>query len=215
MFFIGVVIIMGFNCATGLIMYSYYHGCDPVKAHIVSKYDKLMPKFVQDVAGHIPGMSGIFISCVFSASLSTVSAGLHAVSGIIYSDYVRPLKLFAHTDANANFTMRVLIFLLGSVCAFGGVIVERFQSIFQIMNTVAGTTTGAKFGVFTIGMLYPWVRLNLIELGDPISGDRIYFFFLLSGQSKGCHLRHHHQCCRCFNNNYKHTICNCPREIKV
>ena len=160
MFFIGILFIMAFNCATGLIMYSYYHGCDPVKAHIVTKYDKLMPKFVQDVAGHIPGMSGIFISCVFSASLSTVSAGLHAVSGIIYSDYVRPLKLFAHTDANANFTMRVLIFLVGSVCAFGGVIVERFQSIFQIMNTVAGTTTGAKFGVFTIGMLYPWVRIT-------------------------------------------------------
>lgn len=163
LFFIGVVFIMGFNFGTGLIMYSYYHGCDPVKAHIVTKYDKLMPKFVEDVAGHIPGMSGIFISCVFSASLSAVSAGLHAMSGIIYGDYVRPLKLFAHTDANANLAMRVLIFLLGSVCAFSGVIVERFQSMFQIIHTIVGTTTGAKFGVFTIGMLYPWVNLIFLN----------------------------------------------------
>lgn len=158
MFFIGVVFIMGVNCATGIILYSYYHGCDPVKAGIVTKYDKLMPRFVRDVAAHIPGMPGIFISCVFSASLSTVSAGLHATSGIIYGDYIRPLKLFAHTDANANRSMRVLIFLLGTMCAFGGVLIERFQSIFQIMNTVAGMTTGAKFGVFTIGMLYPWAN---------------------------------------------------------
>lgn len=157
-FFFGIVFIMGLNCATGIIMYSYYHGCDPVKANIVNKYDKLMPKFVQDVAGHIPGMPGIFISCVFSASLSTVSAGLHAVAGIIYGDYVRPLKMFAHTDSSANFSMRIIIFLLGTVCAFGGVIIERFNSIFQIMTTVAGTTTGAKFGVFTIGMLYPWAN---------------------------------------------------------
>lgn len=164
-FFIGVVFIMGFNCATGIIMYSYYHGCDPVKAHIVTKYDKLVPRFVKDVAGHINGMQGIFISCVFSASLSTVSAGLHAVSGVIYGDYIRPLKLFAHTDANANLTMRILIFLLGSVCAFGGVLVERFQSIFAIMNTVAGTTTGAKLGVFTIGMLYPWANQKGVICG--------------------------------------------------
>lgn len=139
-------------------MYAYYHGCDPVKLRLVTKYDKLIPRFVQDVAGHIPGMSGIFISCVFSASLSTVSASLHATSGVIYSDFVRPLKLFAHTDVNANRSMRVLIFLLGTFCAFGAVIVERFQSIFQIMNSVAGITIGAKFGVFTLGMLYPWAN---------------------------------------------------------
>lgn len=157
-FFFGVCVIMSINIVTGIIMYSYYHGCDPVKAGIVSKPDNLVPRFVQDVAGHIPGMTGIFISCVFSASLSTVSAGLHAVSGIIYSDCVRPLKLFAHTDSNANLAMRTIIVLLGTICAFGGIFVERFSSIFQIVVTVAGVTTGSKFGVFMLGMLYPWAN---------------------------------------------------------
>lgn len=167
-FFVGVVFIMGVNCVTGIVLYSYYHGCDPIKAGIVTKYDKLMPRFVRDVAGHVPGMAGIFISCVFSASLSSVSAALHAMSGIIYSDYIRPLKLFAHTDANANFSIRICIFLLGTVCAFGGVLIERFQSIFQLMNTVSGVITGAKFGIFTIGMCYPWANQKV----------RFCFFFL-------------------------------------
>lgn len=152
------LLVIGFNCATGIIMYSFYHGCDPLKAHIVSKPDGLMPRFVQDVAGHIPGMSGIFISCVVSASLSTLSAGLHALSGVVYSDYVLPLKLFAHTDANANLSMRVLIFLFGSICAFGGIIFEQFRSIFEVTNIIYATTIGAKFGVFTIGMVYPWAN---------------------------------------------------------
>lgn len=46
-FTIGVMLIMGLNSATGIIMYSYYHGCDPVKAKMVTTYDKLMPRFVQ------------------------------------------------------------------------------------------------------------------------------------------------------------------------
>lgn len=58
LFLIGVVFIMTFSCGTGIIMYSYYYDCDPVKAKIVTKYDKMMPRFVQDVTGHIQGMSG-------------------------------------------------------------------------------------------------------------------------------------------------------------
>lgn len=66
--------------------------------------------------------------------------------------------MFAHTDYNANLSMRIIIVLLGTMFAFGGVVVAHFRSIFQIMTTVAGTTTGAKFGVFTIGMLYPFAN---------------------------------------------------------
>lgn len=58
-FFFGVALIMTFTCGTGIIMYSYYYDCDPITAKIVSRYDKLIPRFVQDVAGHISGMTGI------------------------------------------------------------------------------------------------------------------------------------------------------------
>lgn len=57
-FFVGVSIIMAFMCGTGITMYAFYHDCDPVKAKTITKYDKLMPRFVQDVTGHITGMSG-------------------------------------------------------------------------------------------------------------------------------------------------------------
>lgn len=56
--FICVGFIMSLICGIGLIMYAHYYNCDPVKAGIVSTYDKLTSRFVQDIAGHIPGMSG-------------------------------------------------------------------------------------------------------------------------------------------------------------
>lgn len=59
-FFFGVALIMTFMCGTGITMYAYYHDCDPVRAKIITKYDKLMPRFVQDVTGRITGMSGKF-----------------------------------------------------------------------------------------------------------------------------------------------------------
>lgn len=121
----------------------------------------MIPRFVQDVAGQIPGMPGVFISAVFSASLSTVSASLNSKAGIIYCDLIRPMKIIRHTDRNANLTMKLIVFLLGTHCAFSIVLVEKFQSLFQMINTVSGTCVGAVLGVFTIGMLYPWVNKHV------------------------------------------------------
>lgn len=33
-FGVGVVIIVGMNCLTGLIMFAYYYNCDPIKAKV-------------------------------------------------------------------------------------------------------------------------------------------------------------------------------------
>lgn len=169
-----------------------------------------MPRFVRDVAGHLPGMSGIFISCVFSASLSTVSAGLHAVSGIIYSDYIRPFKFFQHNDVNANRTMRITIFLLGTFCAISAVFIERFHSIFQCMQTVSGIATGAKFGVFTIGMLYPFAN-------QKVWSTNSFFFLFCAAVSYliGCSGQNYRICRSRCDDCHKYTILHCWREAEI
>lgn len=121
----------------------------------------MIPHFVQEVVGHIIGMPGIFISCVFSASLSTVSANLNSLAGIIYLDFIKPLKFYRHTERRANLIMKTIIVLFGIECAIGAFAVEKFSSIFQLMNTVAGTCSGSFFGVFTLGMLYPWANKHV------------------------------------------------------
>lgn len=174
-FFFGIVIVMLFNCANGLIMYAYYHDCDPIEARFVANHEKLIPRFVEDVAGHIPGMVGIFAASMISASLTIVSSALHSVSGILYNDFIRPSKLFG--DAKANLTMQTIVFLFGVYCIIGGVLVERYHSIFHILNTIIGMTTGAKFGVFTMGLF--WRSTNINVSIRPIQWKRMILFIIL------------------------------------
>lgn len=200
-FLMAILFTMSFICATGIIMYAFYHRCDPVQAKIIPKYTHLIPRFVEDVAGHVTGMRGIFISCVFSASLSAVSASLHAVSGIIYSDYIRPLRLFAHTNANANLSIRVLIFVLGSICAFGTVFYDDLQTIIHGMHSLAGISIGAKFGVFTIGMLYPWANQKVgICDWNPKFWIKTNQMFYVNLKMLGCTLWNYDKC-RCRGHN--------------
>lgn len=127
----------------------------------VEKADKLVPHFVQDVVGHISGMPGVFISCVFSASLSNASAVMNSMAGVIYLDYIKPLKFYHHTERRANRIMKAIIILFGIECVFGAFFVAKFSSLLQIIFTVGGTIAGAKFGLFTLGMLYPWANRHV------------------------------------------------------
>lgn len=174
----GVIVIMLFNCFVGigkmqsifekftliallyifpfLAMYALYHDCDPITLGYVQKADKMMPFFVEDIAGHLIGVPGIFISSVFSAALSTMSANLNALAGIVYLDYIKPY--IKHTERKANYIMRGFICACGVYSIVGGLVVEQFSSILQLIYSIGGVTMGAVFGVYVLGMLVPRVH---------------------------------------------------------
>lgn len=51
--------------------------------------------------------------------------------------------------------MKVTIVTIGLYCVLLGFVVEKVKSIFQVVNTIIGMSSGAVFGVFCLGMLYP------------------------------------------------------------
>ncbi|BFF91108.1 sodium-coupled monocarboxylate transporter 2 [Drosophila madeirensis] len=164
---IGFLFIMTFTCFIGIIMFAYYYGCDPIQAGLVSKPDKLMPFFIQDIMGHLIGMPGIFISCVFSASLSSLSASLNSFAGVVYFDYIKPH--IRHTDARANGIMKLVIIAMGAYCILGGYMVQNFNSIIQTIWTITGISTGAVVGVFLLGMFVPRCSAKVAVTGIVFS----------------------------------------------
>lgn len=50
-------------------MYANYKDCDPFVSGTVDKEDQLLPHFVLDIVGHIPGLPGLFIAGIVCAGL--------------------------------------------------------------------------------------------------------------------------------------------------
>lgn len=48
-----------------------------------------MPHYVIDTMGKLPGLSGLFVSGIFSASLSTVSAAVNSLAAVTLEDYIK------------------------------------------------------------------------------------------------------------------------------
>lgn len=82
---------------SGLALYYYYGKCDPVLTGRIASRDQIMPLFVVDAMGDMPGLPGIFVSGIFSASLSTISAAMNSLAAVTLEDYIK-----VHASACGN-----------------------------------------------------------------------------------------------------------------
>ncbi|RZC18408.1 hypothetical protein BDFB_011103, partial [Asbolus verrucosus] len=67
---LGICVVKTACVLIGLILHAKYAECDPFKTKEITRKDQLLPYYVMDIARDIPGLSGIFIAGIFSASLS-------------------------------------------------------------------------------------------------------------------------------------------------
>ncbi|PIK50436.1 putative sodium-coupled monocarboxylate transporter 2 [Apostichopus japonicus] len=74
---------------TGVCMYAFYAGCDPVSSGKVSRADQLMVYIVVDLFENTPGVAGFIISAVFSSALSTTSSGINAIAAVVGYDVIK------------------------------------------------------------------------------------------------------------------------------
>ena len=58
---------------SGLVVFANYADCDPLKAGIITKQDQIIPYYVMDKLGHIYGLPGLFLACLFSGALRSAS----------------------------------------------------------------------------------------------------------------------------------------------
>ncbi|XP_045209408.2 sodium-coupled monocarboxylate transporter 1-like [Mercenaria mercenaria] len=149
-------------CIAGLVIYAAYHDCDPFLDGKLIARDQLLPYYVMETLGHIPGVPGLFVACIFSAALSSISSCLNALSITVLEDMIKP----ATESWNFKFTPDEETRLAKILGIFGGVLVILFAflatvlgtTVLQIMISVLGMAGGPLLGLFLMGMFLPCVN---------------------------------------------------------
>uniref|UniRef100_A0A8C0VJ41 Solute carrier family 5 member 6 n=1 Tax=Cyanistes caeruleus TaxID=156563 RepID=A0A8C0VJ41_CYACU len=83
-------IVLCLSCLTGLVMFVYdrEHPLAPSQRYASS--DQLVLFFVMDVLRDLPGLPGLFVACLFSGALSTISSAFNSLATVTMEDLVRP-----------------------------------------------------------------------------------------------------------------------------
>ncbi|XP_041377148.1 sodium-coupled monocarboxylate transporter 1-like [Gigantopelta aegis] len=147
--------------ALGLVAYANYKDCDPLRSGRITRLDQLVPLLVMDTLGMAPGLPGLFVACVFSAALSTVSSGTNALALVHLEDIIKPIFKMARgtsmTERYSTITSKVLALFFGVLTiglAFLSSILGR--TILQITLSSFGMTGGPLLGLFLLAIFFPF-----------------------------------------------------------
>ncbi|XP_024944571.1 sodium-coupled monocarboxylate transporter 2 isoform X2 [Cephus cinctus] len=167
---VGNILIKMISMSTGLIMYSKYKDCDPITSKMISRSDQILPYYVIDVAGKIPGLPGLFLAGLVSAGLSTMSASLNTVTGTIYEDFIDPWMPESNDkEARAATIMKITVVILGILCMTMVFVVTQLGDIFQVSHSLGGITAGPLLGLFLLGLSVPWCTTKGAVVGGITS----------------------------------------------
>lgn len=165
---VGMVIVKSISVITGLVMYTKYATCDPLSTGQVRHGNELLPHFVLDVAGKVPGLPGLFIAGVFCASLSSLSSNLNSLAGTLYEDFIKS-RLSPKYQKNSAIILKVLVVIVGAIGTILVYGVEHLGGLLSLGISAPAIAIGSLLGVFTLGLLFPRANSEGAFYGSLIS----------------------------------------------
>ncbi|KAF2348380.1 Sodium/solute symporter [Trinorchestia longiramus] len=90
----GITVLLGILFLAGLAIFAVYAGCDPITLGYITQKDQVLPYYVMDYLGSLKGVPGLFVACLFSGTLSSISSLLSAVSSMLWADFLSQLEYF-------------------------------------------------------------------------------------------------------------------------
>ncbi|KAH7950967.1 hypothetical protein HPB52_003565 [Rhipicephalus sanguineus] len=151
----GVMINISLSCLAGLVIYAHYVDCDPLKEGKISNPDQLVPYFVMETMNGVPGLPGLFVACVFSSALSTLSSGFNSLAAVTWEDFlVRHLSLTSRQEAYVTKLSAATYGLLTIGLAF-------------VAGSVGSILKGALVGLMLGEAMCLWVVVGSLLYGSP------------------------------------------------
>ncbi|UJR22916.1 hypothetical protein I4U23_025944 [Adineta vaga] len=153
-------IMLLFCACIGCIIYAKYYQCDPLQAKLISKPDQMYPLFIVETLGRFPGLTGLFISSVLSASLSTISSGVNSIVTVLIEDIYKRISV-KHTisDRKQAIISKILSVLIGLLIIFLAFVTSYLgDNILVVVFQICGALTSPILGVYLLGFFAPRVN---------------------------------------------------------
>ncbi|XP_014234000.1 sodium-coupled monocarboxylate transporter 1-like [Trichogramma pretiosum] len=173
-FIVGVLMLISVCAYSGMLVYAWYHECDPLTTKLARAKDQLLPLLMMNIFGDVPGLPGLFVAGIFSAALSSLSTGLNSMAAVVLEDFIKPALASRSCEPlskrRVDLLMKLTVLVLGVVCTGLVFVVEKTSShVLQLTFSLSAITSGPSLGIFSMGVLVPWINANGALIGG-ISG---------------------------------------------
>ncbi|XP_048841179.1 solute carrier family 5 member 6a [Brienomyrus brachyistius] len=150
-------IVLAMGCLMGLVMFARYGDDSPLDKGYVFSNDQMVLYFVMDVLQDLPGLPGLFVACLFSGALSTISSAFNSLATVTMEDLIKP-HFPTMTETRATLLSKGLALSYGLVCLAMAYIASQMGSVLQAALSIFGMVGGPLLGLFCLGMFFPWAN---------------------------------------------------------
>ncbi|XP_062857283.1 solute carrier family 5 member 6a [Trichomycterus rosablanca] len=150
-------IVLALGCLMGLVMFARYGEDSPLDKGYVKTNDQMVLYFVMDVLRGLPGLPGLFVACLFSGALSTISSAFNSLATVTMEDLIKP-HYPDMTEARATLLSKGLALGYGLVCLAMAYFASLMGSVLQAALSIFGMVGGPLLGLFCLGMFFPWAN---------------------------------------------------------
>ncbi|XP_042356824.1 solute carrier family 5 member 6 [Plectropomus leopardus] len=158
MVFPSLQLALALSCVMGLVMFARYCGEDHSDKLSTTSRDAMVIYFVMDMLQGLPGLPGLFVACLFSAALSTISSAFNSLATVTMEDLIKP-HFPAMSEAKATLLSKALAMSYGLLCLVMAFLTHLMgDSVLQVALKIFGMVGGPILGVFCLGMFFPWAN---------------------------------------------------------
>lgn len=130
----------------GALLYVHYNARDFESQDM----NKIILFYAQKLA--VPGLMGIIVAAVMSASMSTMSSALNSLSTISIVDFYKPLMKPDATEAHYLAASRVMTFVWAmAVVPVAYLVINEGGSVLEVLSKIGSYLVGAKLAMFGMG----------------------------------------------------------------
>ncbi|KAH8382196.1 hypothetical protein KR009_002237 [Drosophila setifemur] len=141
---------------SGMVIYSTYINCDPYAEGYIKKPDEILPFFVEDQLGFLPGFVGIFMATLFNGALCMMVSNLNSLATVCWEDFISQLPSFRGLSDKQQLRIlkgiTVVCGLIIMCVAFG---VGLLAGVIESSLLVFSATSGPLLGCFLLAMMVP------------------------------------------------------------
>nr|XP_012643687.1 sodium-dependent multivitamin transporter isoform X1 [Microcebus murinus]XP_012643688.1 sodium-dependent multivitamin transporter isoform X1 [Microcebus murinus]XP_012643689.1 sodium-dependent multivitamin transporter isoform X1 [Microcebus murinus]XP_012643690.1 sodium-dependent multivitamin transporter isoform X1 [Microcebus murinus]XP_012643691.1 sodium-dependent multivitamin transporter isoform X1 [Microcebus murinus]XP_012643692.1 sodium-dependent multivitamin transporter isoform X1 [M len=147
-------VVLGMGCLIGLVMFAYYQRFPMSTQQSQAAPDQFVLYFVMDLLKDLPGLPGLFVACLFSGSLSTISSAFNSLATVTMEDLIRPW-FPQFSEARAIMLSRSLAFGYGLLCLGMAYVSSQMGPVLQAAISIFGMVGGPLLGLFCLGIFFP------------------------------------------------------------
>lgn len=80
------------------------------------------------------------------------------MSAVILEDFVKCSIKKPLTEKQTHYIMRAVVAVFGAICVCLVLVVEKLGAVLQLSMSLGAVTNGPLLGIFTMGVMFPWVH---------------------------------------------------------